>query len=190
MRKRKLNPKIIRVGDKVIVTNPEFFDGCFYENNIKTRSAEIWKEHSKAIQEFIDSIVVRSHDIKMPNFEVTKFYPDLPDETEKRICNVLAYDIVAMNRKDGNKKVIVTRKDESEAGKLFEVKGIKFVHTGTYNKGHRYMSYDGEDYCPSYLSEIKVHKILKLDYFHWKDASWRESGEDIMIEAIHVEKVM
>jgi hypothetical protein len=51
------------------------------------------------------------------------------------------------------------------------------VQTGIYSPSRYYGGFEGEEYEPAYLSQMKVHKILQFGH------------RGLRIEAIHVEKV-
>jgi len=57
-RKRKLDPKIIRVGDQVKIIIPDFFEACRYDNNIITKTEEVVEQHGKEIRDFIHKMTV------------------------------------------------------------------------------------------------------------------------------------
>ena len=133
---KKLNPKIIRVGDKVKIIKPLLFIRCGYEANIK---------------------------------EIVDF-----------VC--------WLARATGAERKIYTKEDKSLEGEEYFVQAIMYVQTGIYNKG--WYSYsnnpyndDDVDYHPSFLENMKIHKILKLDQ------TWRWHCEELWIEAENVEKV-
>lgn len=174
---------IIRIGDLVRVINPEFFHSCRYENNIQSKTLEVIQEHGEKIRDFYRTL------IHGPNYregliwaKETDFHQDKP---LKMIARGIAYELVSIGKRSGNKKQVFTTRLPDYAGTIMKVSDIRFVHSGTYDKGWyspgNYYDCD-DDWEPPSLYDRKVHKILKVH-----DASfWCEKLE---IEAIQVKKI-
>jgi hypothetical protein len=198
MKKRKLDPKIIRIGDKVRIANPEFFDGCLYENNIRTKTAEVIEKHGNEIVNFICRLagITQQTDV----IKLMAERNPIDDIAIKKIAKVIAYEIVAKGKKTGNAKKIYTRLCEDERDLVYKVASVRYVHTGIYNEGSCWRSggYDDPEEwesIPAFLSDIKVHKILSLDFNKGKylqdqfQHTWHSTDDLIEIEAKNVEKV-
>lgn len=185
MRKRKPDPKIIRIGDEVKIVNPELFDGCLYDNNIDDRTRALAQQHGQEIWDFVCKFLSpqSTGEIMETIFEEHNF---TRDRAVGKIANAIAYELVGQQMRLGNEKKIVARLVPEYLGDVMTVRDIKFVHTGKYHPSETSRSYyDGEiDYIPAYLYDRKVHKILRIDDC-WE---YDESDQGIWIEAKNVVK--
>jgi hypothetical protein len=186
-RRRRLDPKIIRVGDIVRVVNPIFFDRCVYENNIKDVTEKVMSECRNEIEEFILRLagILKSRPIELGTLNY-----NLSAVAIYKVARVIAYEIVSKKKIDGAKKMLFIEEYPDYKGQLFMVGSIKQVQTGVYVS--RYRKYRGfsdeiDDYEPAYLSEVKCHKILSLR--DTNGVNWW-SGNELRIEATNVEKIM
>ena len=188
MKKRKLDPKIIRVGDKVKIINPIFFEGCYYDNNLRDKTTEVAKKHGKEIREFIDKmtgISTKLTGLIMLKMDDERDYSE--DISIRKIARVIAYDLVHRDMKTGNERKIFTYPLERNKGLICKVEAIKIIKTGFYfPPNNHYDSYNGE-YCgePGGLEKEKTHKILTLH----DELMWREYSTSLQIEAKNIEKV-
>jgi len=205
-RKRKLDPKIIRVEDKVKIINPVRFVRCGYPLCLKDMKVEIDKHFKKVIGDLVHSVCNGDEFIQAD--EEGKY----DDGTWLRLGTIGASDggvanddiVEALARRrivskgfGGTARSIHTEPYEQIKDEVAVVTRIKYVKTGTYNKGYGgYDYYSGcYEYDPPYLSDEKTHKILELDLFLGEgkksDGKLRAlNSEPVWIEAVNVEKIM
>ena len=187
---KRLNPKIIRVGDKVKIIKPLLFIRCGYKANIKDMTEKVAEEHRKEIVDFVCWLAGIAQETDL--IRLMESRNPIDDIAIQKVAGVIAYELVSQARTTGAERKIYTKEDKSLEGEEYFVQAIMYVQTGIYNKGgcSPYSSnpYYGDDdvdyhYQPSFLENIKVHKILKLDQ------SWQLHCEELWIEAENVEKV-
>jgi len=215
---KKPDPNIIRVGDRVKILTPNLFIRCGYPLGIQDMIKEIDQCFGTFIEDMLrsagkgDKMVFRDQNGK---------YPDRPEdmivfESEEKgrdyrdIARILAYERLKLKQYGGNTRSIHTETIDDLKGKVGKVIEIRFVHTGTYQRGYSGYSYEGEyDYEPSYLSDEQTHKILTLSNIvtpKHEDGEYMETPmlvsdldlrhrlveiemEPIRIQALFVEKV-
>ena len=184
MRKRKLNPNIIRVGDKVKITNPEFFLRCGYDNNHQEACKAIEDTYKHEINKFIyiwEQSLMKTKG-KTPICKL--ICGDSP--TYLKIVSALAYDLVHKQMKEGVERKIYTDRVDFYKHNNFVVSSIQYVRTGVYHPpSGGYNSQSGEyDNFPGYLDKPVVHKIL-----YFTEYLYGLSGDKTAIEDCNVEKV-
>ena len=197
-KKRKLDPKIIRVDDIVRIDNPEMFIRCGYPLCINDMCEEIEKHFKNVIEDLIYSVsngdeFVRRDDRENHSDKWGTIRPILHSNDDYgRIYRELAYRRLQGKNFGGNERKVFTEKVESVRGKKARVVGIKFVKTGIRHNGYSGYdySYGNHDYEPPYLSDEKTHKILQIDLIEPVEyGNWTEGIDNHRIEAIHVTKV-
>jgi len=188
--KRKLDPKIIRVGDTVKIVNPQLFVRCGYPLSIEDMEEEVKELFMGDIDDLVNSMgfdvfteAPRRIDFDYSRLNKGKVY--------RKIIRELAY--IRLRRKNfgGNERKVFTEPYDEYKDLEAEVTGIKICKSGTYNQG-----YGGgcdywtgqSDYEPAYLSPCKTHKILTLDRYQNDIIS--SYTNHIRIEAKYVEKIM
>ena len=190
---RKLDPKIIRVGDTVKIVNPQFFVRCGYPLSFEDACDIVRREYKEKIASFLDSFGFTRTPIwfdpiyKEPN-------NTLYSQGFDKIVKALAFDYVKAKGFGGRERKIYTKESPDYKGKRMEVEGVRMVQTGVYSPGDRgrtygYGYYNEYDYDPPYLVDQKTHKILSLDPL---DAVFFRVGnniDDYSIVATNVEKV-
>jgi hypothetical protein len=159
---RKLDPKIIRVGDEVKVINPECFLRCGYPLTKLDVYQEVEEKYNRQIYELI-----RHTGMHDPKYHLVKY----------KIIDALAYGLLKQRRFGGHERKIYTDTWKELHNKIGVVRKIKFVTTGTYNAGGGY----AEDYDPPFLSSVGTHKILFIYVPIMVVVTW--------IEADNVEKI-
>lgn len=202
MRKRKLDPSIIREGDKVRIVNPEFFVRCGYDNNHKDVCQMIQNEHGTDILKWIyemedklkicsmeDKLKICSNERGLSILQRIEEFRD-PDSYHK-IVSALAYDYVRANKKSGSERKIYTVRIDQWKDKILTVGDISYVNTGFYYPpdGHYIYEESYYDYDPAGLNKMKTHKILRLKEFLLYLCRQGEA-EISSIEACHVEKII
>src|SRR5574343_291263 len=187
---KKLNPDIIRIGDKVKIINPELFVRCGYELVPGDLYEEIAKKYKEQIDNFLRSVFGPPKS-KMINSDVfgelrSEFYNQDVYTVEGKIIDALCYYEVKRRKFGGNERKIYTEPDEKCKNKIGIVERIKFVKTGIYSPGYES---GGNWACepewhPPYLKDETTHKILTVKINNHPFYS------HISIESIHVEKVI
>ena len=191
---RKLNPKIIRVGDVVQITNPEFFIRCGYPLSMEDMRAEVQKYFGKHISDLMLSIggekLITSDATNSTIW--TDDYGSNPWENRAylEVVDGLAYARLCSKKFGGNTRQLFTTRNEEHMGKKARVEAIRIVKTGTRDSGS-YHSMDG-DYDPPCLMNEKTHKILTVDFYREANGGGFIVGDypPNEIEAIHVKKIV
>lgn len=198
--KRKLDPKIIRVGDQVKITNCMFFVRCGYPLCIKDLAESIMLRSKADIFNLLKKEVYPDLNINMLNEKYLintkngKKVSSLDDSIE-RICKTIASIKIKVDRWGGNRREIYEKSIPDLKNECFIVREIKFVKTGERYQGSGYtIDYFGEeDYDPTYLDVDKTHKILTLDYVHAVQMDKLDylnlEEDDLRIQALNVLKV-
>jgi len=196
MRKRKLDPNIIRIDDIVRIDNPEMFIRCGYPLCLDDMYGEIEEKFGRVIEdlvhsiEFGDEFVQRDDKGRWPDGTYKKIGIS---NSSGRIYQELAYCRLMGKKFGGNERKIFTKNEEELKGKRAKVVDVKIVKTGNRISGSGgYDSYNGEyDYEPAYLADQKTHKILQLDIIDnsFMSGNWGMGFESNNIEAIHVTKI-
>ncbi|MCP4121075.1 MAG: hypothetical protein GY751_04925 [Bacteroidetes bacterium] len=181
---KKLNPKIIRFDDMVIIRDPRFFIRCGYPMDIKGTAYGIDSVHRGDIEHLV--------------YQTTGFTPTLSsarniDRAQRsyyKILEELAY--IKMHREGfGGIKRTIYRTDAIDLckGQRAMVEEVKFCKTGVYSPE---LSIPSTCYCEgicdcdveeAHLGEQKTHKLLRIFFAGvTSDTEW--------IEADFVEKVI
>lgn len=158
---RKLDPKIIRIGDKVRITNPEMFVRCGYPMQKMDARVGV-DQYQPYIIELLRYTIGGSSDWRIVN----------------EMIEALAYGYMRVHNYGGNERQIYTDYEYGLLRLECTVTKIKFVKTGTYTPG--YQISEG-DFTPNHLSNEKTHKILLLKNNLGHVIGW--------IEAKNVDKV-
>ncbi len=181
--------KIIRVGDKVKIINPEFFVGCYYDNNLKDTMDEVYEKYEIEIRRFIIKTLSGKDDHRDDEAIRTQIMMERPSKAVEYIAKGLAYELVGRRIKEGNERKIHTCLLPEYQNNIFEVTDIQYCQTGFFDRGYyspgSYFEPEGE-YIPNGLTKIKVHKILTIFLANSVHAI---DDEGMKIETIHVEKV-
>lgn len=188
--------KIIRIGDYVKVINPTIFIRCGYPLGLNDMRKEVVDQYGEEIEKLIKNIMGERKDDKLikslgefkvpPTIRESRIFYD--------IVNSFAYPKLVAKNYGGKERTLHTELCPQIKDTKARVNGIRMVVTGIYNQGHSGYTYEGDwDGYPSYLSDTKSHKILKLDlyrddinltYLH------RKGDEQISIEACNVVKII
>jgi len=189
-RKRKLDPKTIRIGDKVKIITPKMFVRCGYPLCVRDMAEEVEEIFGDRIRDLMYSV---GFDEFKKYEEIIKIKPaNKEDRNYSKIVMELARIRLSKKKYGGDKRRVHTKIDEIMRGKEVYVENIQFVKSGTYNEGWSSLDYwSGEvDYMPNYLSDTKTHKILTISSYmdNFLHVDYRYEDHD-RIEAIHVEKI-
>jgi len=165
---KKLDPKIIRIGDRVRIVNPLIFIRCGYPLCKDDIRPNIIKNYGDVISELV-RCVSQGEEFIIKNIEndnepgVYEDYVALPHKEQRvndSIVEELTFIQLASKQYGGDERSIHTRLEEKYRNKLFQVAGIKYVKTGRYVGGGCFSSYD--DYDPPCLTNSRTHKVLSL----------------------------
>jgi hypothetical protein len=182
--------KIIRVGDKVKIINPEFFVGCYYDNNLKDTMDEVYEKHEIEIRRFITKTLSGVEDHRPDEAIRTQILMQRPSKAVEYIAKGLAYELVGCRMAEGNERKIHTCLLPEYQNNIFEVTDIQYCQTGFFDRGYykpgSYFEPEGE-YITNGLTKIKVHKILTIFLTNSVHAV---DDKGMKIEAIHIEKVV
>lgn len=201
-RKRNLDEKIIREGDKVRIINPEFFLRCGYDNDHKSACAFIEETFGNKILQFIYEFEKFEHDsYKTPTdskwktafIDFARYQQELMNpKSYSKIISALAYDHVKRMQKSGTERKIYTERLENELGVIRTVTNIFFCKTGKYDPPSTTQDYStGEyDFIPGGLLKEKTHKILHLSGLIISLREYGDEDEINCIETCNVEKVI
>jgi len=209
-RKRKLDPKIIRVGDTIKILDPQLFIRCGYPLCLRDMKSEVEKSFENIIEDLIYSVgrgnqFMQRNDkglyldqSKVKNSSFGSSRQSGHSREYYKILRELASVRIKVKNFGGNDRKIYTEKYEMSKDKEALVAKIKFVKTGLRVSGSSsYDNYSGHnEYDPPYLEGEKTHKILELDLCRGEiespGACWEPENsylyDPIMIESIYVEK--
>lgn len=197
--KRKLDPKIIRVGDQIQITNCMFFVRCGYPLCVKDLTESIMSRSKIDVFNLIKKEIYPNLDINelsIKDFSNNRISSAVQlDYSIERVCKTIASIKIKVDKWGGNRREIYEKSIPDLKNEYFNVKEVKFVKTGERYQGSGYTVdyFGGEDYDPTYLDVDKTYKILTLDYI---DLAQREKLEylnleenDLRIQALNVLKV-
>lgn len=172
----KVDPKIIRVGDRAKIIDPLMFIRCGYPLCLADieKSPEFQSIEPK-IEEFWDNLGLS------------------PQEKESSLVRkAVLRCLLRKSGFGGKERKIITKEVPGLKGATISIVRKKNVKTGIYERGSR--DYEG-DYSPPYLSNEKTHVICQfvIDYFV-EDKGWSILDLDIgpcsyEIESRHLEKI-
>lgn len=168
--KRKLNPKIIRVGDLVKIINPEVFIRCGYPLDFEKMLFDVRDKYKQDVDAFMNVILMRNG-INHGDISANPYY-----EVANKLFKAITYMLLHVKGFGGKERKIYTENREEIINEQFFVHKIFFVKTGKYypivsSGGY----FEQKEYEPAYLDNQEAHKILIL--------------RDFNIEAKNVEKV-
>jgi hypothetical protein len=189
MGKHKLDPRIIRIDDRIKIINPQVFVRCGYPLCKQNLIPELNKAYGKIVQNLIDSVKMgdtmmeSDKDGKYPN----KQYCQIEQPVNSHylvIMNELASIRLIEKNFGGKDRKIYTETVESLRNAECSVWGVRFVKTGIYVLGSgKYRGFCDDNDCYPFLDHIVSHKILKLSL------CLKNNYLPVEIEACHVEKI-
>ena len=201
MNKRKLDPKIIRVGDTVKVVTPILFIRCGYPLSLADVEKEVEELFGNVVEDFLNSmggdhLMLRDEKGKYEDGTFVGIIPNpsnrkkASSKSYKEIIKDLANTRMKVKGFGGIERTLHTETYEAAKGHETTVDSVKIVKTGQYQAASGgYDYYGGEyEYEPPYLDDEKTHKILTLNLYK-KNPTEDEKFSPIKIEAVHVEKV-
>lgn len=175
-------PQVIRIGDTVTITKPEFAVRVGYP--ISHADAVEWVKKNK--REQLNSLLTfdKPEGLELSDFCVKEVESDFSYKYERRIVSALASLYLQHKRYGGNVRGIHTERRPEELGKQYTVFDKMTVKTGTYFPPSGY----GEDHEPGGLANEKTHVLLCVGFrFTAQYCSKLDSG--MWIERCNVRKV-
>ena len=194
-RKRKLDPKIIRVDDRVKIINPEIVIRIGYPMSFDEACEEVDKLYRNEIIEFLNKTIYQQKDVPLYKLTLASYINEkeyIKSQTYKKIIKALAYEHMQQKEFGGREKKIYTKVRQELLGITSTVRNISIKKTGIYfAPSGGYDSYSGEyDFEPGGLDKEKTHKILELDYWLSNGVmSLNWEADYIKIESCNVEKI-
>ena len=172
-------PQLIRVGDRVTVTKPEFVTRVGYP--MSHEEAVEWVKKNKRGQ--LMDLLIFDRPVGLFDY-LGVSEPTFENKHEKRIISALASLYLQHKGYGGKTRSLHTERRPSELGKQHIVTDKLTVKTGTYyqSRGH------GEDWEPGGLANEKTHVLLCLGY-HMSEHYSTKLGSGIWIERCNVKKV-
>ncbi len=180
---------IIRINDRVKITNPEIVLRVGYPLSKQTIiDTFITQEQKDSIYTIIRLFGGTTTTVGQPLFNIDK--STYEDETYYKILDMLSYMILKNNKYGGKERKLHTINRESLRNKFGRVIERKVVKTGTYRSGYSYNDED-YDYDPPYLENEKTHVLYKIELDYGQDDVCPNINEDggVWIEKINLEKI-
>lgn len=170
MRKKRLNPNVIRVDDYVKIVTPDFFIRCGYP-----LTKEIVKETLLTKEKKLK--ILQLLEIKTETLDFIE-----ENKTYQKILDELAYHILKQNEFGGKERKIYTETLQDLTNKEYRVISKSVKKTGFYKPSSYYGYYEPE-YEPAFLEKEKGNVILTLNCYSYKFKDW------LKIEAKNVIKI-
>jgi len=206
--KRKLDPRIIRVGDLVKVENCMFFVRCGYPLCLKDLTSDIVEKRRKEIYDLITSefppttkkyftidSLAGCDSVPLNAVSLDSNYKEY-EELAEQIARKMAQVKIVEKKYGGSSREIYEKSIPGLKNEEFVVKEINFVRTGTRvaGSGASYGYFDSEwEYEPPTFDCDKTYKILSLSY---KDNDQEDrleclnlKDEDLRIQVDNVVKI-
>lgn len=172
-------PQLIRVGDRVTVTKPEFVTRVGYP--MSHEEAVEWVKKNKSGQ--LMDLLVFDRPVNVFDYLLAP-EPMFGDKYEKRIISALASLYLRHKGYGGKTRSIHLECRPEELGKQYRVRDKCMVKTGTYRPSRG----SGEDFEPGGLDKEKTHVLLMLDCRMCRQHDSKFS-DGLWIERCNVRKV-
>lgn len=194
-RKRKLDPSVIRIGDRIKVITPLFVERVGYPLSFKDGCEKAEELYSDKIKSFLDDLFPKeSSKIKGMILSVDTAWNKTV--VYDKIVKALAYYYLQIEGFGGKERKLFLKERPRFKDDYFYVSNIGIFQTGTYFPPSGVYDYFGEsDWEPGGLDNRKTHKILQLTRSKYLILPYSYNGnekldfEDLCIEACNVEKV-
>ena len=159
--KKKLNPKIIREGDRVRIITP----------NVVTRVGS-----PKAVKDYVDEAEKRYGKL---------LRIDMDDRCAAKVIQQIAYGLAKADGFGGPVRSLHMEEKPELLGQEFTVSGVRMVQTGRYYPpSGGYDSYNGDyDYEPGGLADMKARRLVSG--FGW----FQFTSDRMEIPVEHLEKI-
>ncbi len=177
--KKKLNPKIIRVGDIIKITNPEIIIRIGYPMSIYDAMEKVKEFYHNKIVEFLNKTI----------YNRTPLFPDIivnghNSRPYNKIISALAYEYLKSEQFGGKERKIFSKYRQELVGITSKVRKVFIRKTGIYfppSGSHNYWTNEYEQESGG-LDKEKTHKILELEIFS-------DYPNYVQIETCNVEKI-
>jgi hypothetical protein len=168
VKSEQIPPQRFHVGDRVVVTNPEFIERVGYPMSYENACNEIAATHMEAIEEMLGNTIFKTDQPYSPSpcalslkAEPVKLSKDM-----QQLVGAMAKLHMKYKGFGGKQRSIHTAHLEDKLGLVCEVTSKRICKTGIYYPGGSSTSYEGEvDYWPGGLEDCKTHVLLELDVF-------------------------
>lgn len=194
-RKRKLDPSVIRIGDRIKVINPLFVERVGYPLSFKDGCEKAEELYTDKIKSFLDDLFPKeSSKIEGMILSVDTDWKKMV--VYDKIVNALGYYYLQLEGFGGKERKLFLKERPMFKDDYFYVSNIGIAQTGTYySPSGCYDSYGESDWEPGGLSNRKTHKILQLTRGNCLVWPYSCNGkknlelEALCIEACNVEKI-
>lgn len=146
--KKDKNKHVYKVGDRVTIKEPKVVVRVGYPLSLQEVREEIEGVVSSKLMALFKEAGVSVDDSWDINFD--------------RALNAIARAKMRSLGFGGNTRSIHTKDRADLAGKTAHVASRRVVKTGTYHRGSTYGGFDGYDYDPPYLDDVRTHVLLLL----------------------------
>jgi hypothetical protein len=196
VKKKRLNPKVIRRGDLITIENCMFFVRCGYPLCISDLAKDILERRKKEIYQLIELEFPGYFNRKSILGSVALKETTDADDLAEQVAKKLAMEKIVWERYGGSEREIYEKSIPDLKNEEFIVSEVNFVKTGTRIAGRgSYYSYFGEyEFDPPTFDVDKTYKILTLQY---KDSNQELrleylnlKDEDLRIRADNVKKLV
>ena len=196
VKKKRLNPKVIRRGDLITIENCMFFVRCGYPLCISDLTKDILERRKKEIYQLIELEFPGYSNRKSILGSVSVKDAVEADNIAEQVARKLAMEKIVWERYGGSEREIYEKSIPDLKNEEFIVREINFVKTGTRiaGSGSSY-SYFGEyEYDPPTFDVDKTYKILTLQYKDSEQELRLEhlnlQDEDLRIRVDNVQKII
>lgn len=174
MRKRRLDPKVIRVGDVVRILNDRPIERIGYPKAVKDYYEDIEKEAGGQL----DLLITLAEGLKEDG---VRYYE--PSHQSKGVRKLIIHNLAYLRAKrdgfGGRQKQIFWGEPRKREGRLARVVSVCMKQTGEYYAPYSSYSYYGEyDYEPGGLAKCQQHKILGLSLLSKVNEMLEDDWED------------
>lgn len=183
-------PQVIRVGDKVMITNPEFVVRVGYPMSYADAFSYIERHHVGDIQQFINEKLYKMTE-KESAFSAEWVASPASDKDFRQIMRGMAKLYLNSQGHGGKERTIHTESRPERQGQIFKVLGKKVCKTGTYDPPWAEQDYNGEwDNGPGGLLNCKTHVLLELQCFEMFSGAGKGFEFGSWIESKNVKKLV
>ena len=163
MGSRRLDPKIIRLNDRVRITVPKIVTRVGYPKSVKDYLPLAEEKYGAQLRK----------DIKW-------------EWAVNKALQQIAYGLAKTDGFGGRERSLHFSEKPDLLGQEFTVAGIRTVQTGTYYPPHSSQTYYGEyDYDPGGLMDMKAHRLATGFGVFWS----LYDGSQLEIPVEHLEKI-
>lgn len=132
------------------IVTPEFFVRCGYPISFDCEKSNVTKQYSDDIVKLLEKMGIER-----------SIFNDDYNIMLNKIISAIAYYLVHKKGFGGKNRAIFTEPRHELKDRIFLVRDIKLVRTGSYQRGG-WSGYESPEFEPSYLCDQRVHRILDL----------------------------